>query len=474
MSEARIGPGLDQARFWLEGFSDGEDGENVSEKDVPKRGEPSPDDSLVSCCKAVFGFIMGKLVPLSAGTLYMFGVWYLSFFCHLPRVAFGFSAAEDTAVSIAGCFGISFVLFQQMWMLFMMSIRWHALGCGKLGLLAPLPGIIRAIALLLVIVFARKLTNFWMVQASIYGIGWAMAHVFFVIFFLGVAQGPFHSPYLWGIVEAFKGLGGCLGAILRSTMDSYYISLEVFVLVISFSVVLVLDIVQSVLRQSNSSAMEDRYWYTILSRVIMSRSFWSLTCYCVFCSGPFLGVSYWWCSVYLMDIYGLDDSSNNETVAFLWVGVIVGSIVFPHLFLVIRPTKWIPFVMSLVAFVSSLCITVIPCWRMRWEYFVTLLFVLGMTAGSCRSVVYPLYLDRFGVVASCFALSLTTSLTVLSGFVYHLMSYWLLSLYASKAKSGSSVTTHNVYQLSVWLLCVICFGLSCFAIFWVSEPSSKR
>ena len=40
MSAARIGPGLDQARFWLEGFSDGEDGENVSEKDVPEREEP--------------------------------------------------------------------------------------------------------------------------------------------------------------------------------------------------------------------------------------------------------------------------------------------------------------------------------------------------------------------------------------------------------------------------------------------------
>ena len=273
--------------------------------------------------------------------------------------------------------------------------------------------------------------------------------------------------------EAMKALGGLLGLYLvRPTGDFTSALMAPCLAPMCLSVVL--GYISQLLAKTHTTPVEDTYWYTIFTRVIRNRSFWAITGYCVFCNGPFLSVSYWWCSVYSMDIYGLDDSSNNETVAFLWVGVIVGSIVFPLLFFAIRPTKWIPFVMSLVAFVSSLCITVIPCWRMRWEYFVTLLFVLGMTAGSCRSVVYPLYLDRFGVVASCFALSLTTSLTVLSGFVYHLMSYWLLSLYVSKAKSRSSVTTHNVYQLSVWLLCVICFGLSSFAIFWVSEPSSKH
>ena len=214
MSEARIGPGLDQARFWLEGFSDGEDGENVSEKDVPEREEPGPDDSLLSCWMVVFGLIGEKLAPLSAGALYMSEFWYLSFFCHLPRVAFGWSAAEDTAVSIVGCFGISFVLFQQMWMLFRLRLGWHMWVFGKL-FFTFLPWLILAIA--------RILSSKLLFLVSMPGIGWAIAHVYFVVFFLGVAQGPFHSPYLWGIVEAFTGLGGCLGAILISTIATNFI-----------------------------------------------------------------------------------------------------------------------------------------------------------------------------------------------------------------------------------------------------------
>ena len=120
--------------------------------------------------------------------------------------------------------------------------------------------------------------------------------------------------------------------------------------------------------------------------------------------------------MYLMDIYGLRDVSNNESVACLWTGVIVGSIVIPHIFLSItRSTKWVPFAMSVVAFIVSLCITLIPCWMIDRRGFGVALILLGATAGSCRSYVYPLYLDRFGVMTSCFALSLTTSLAVLSG-----------------------------------------------------------
>ena len=177
--------------------------------------------------------------------------------------------------------------------------------------------------------------------------------------------------------------------------------------------------------------------------------------------------------MYLRDIYGLRDASNNESAALLWFGVIVGSMIFPHLFFVSRSAKWIAFSMSVAALIVSLCITFVPCWQINQKYFVILLFLLGMTAGSCRGVVYPLYLARFGVVASYFALSLTTSLTVLTGFVCHLISYGVLPLYVSKAKSGSSVKPLNVYQLSVWLLCVICFALASVCILLVSDPASK-
>ena len=484
-SEAKFGSEVDQELFWLEGFSDGQDADNApesaqSEISSNPLGNERPQSRAGMYCKLV----SAKIRIVLFGLVSMWTGYFFAFLGDVPR-AFGWQEAANFAISWGGSFTISFMAFFALLFTTLSVIpplpQLPRLACHRDSMCGELSSGLSMWGTLFLASFLFGMGIDLENHACLQGILVAVSQLFFVKFF-DWTQRNFHTPYIGGFLEALKGLGCCLGLLqVRPTNVFDASTLWATVVIAVWGVAELLLVISdqddyialAKWDRSPPILVQDTYWYAIVTRVIMNRSFWSLTCYCVFCSGPFLSVSYWWCSAYLMDIYGLDDSSNNETVAFLWIGVIVGSIVFPHLFFVLRPTKWIPFSMSVVALVSSLCISVIPCWRMRREYFVTLLFVLGMTAGSCKSVVYPLYLDRFRAVDTVFALSLTTYLTVLSGFVYHLISYWPLSCYVSRAKSVSTVERLNVYQLSVWLLCVICFGLASFAILWVSEPASK-
>ena len=494
-SEATFGSEVGPELLLLEGLSDGQDVESVPESGPePDSSGPEKVPSRAGLwCKLVSVRI--QIVLLGIG--YMWTGCFFAFLGDVPR-AFGWQEAGDFAISWAGNFTISFVAF-------------FALLFTALSVIPPIPHLpcimqphgdflcmtgecivtlLMYVTAFIVIVFlvVILIEENSFVVCRLLGILVAANQLCFLKFF-DRTQRNFHAPYTGGFLEAMKGFGYCLGLIQVRPTNAFDVSTLWAVGAIAVwgtvEVVVALYDQQEYsffvqtgppqgMRNKPSIPVADAYWYAILTRVIKNRSFWSLTCYCLFCSGPFLSLSYWWCSAYLMDIYGLDDSSNNETVAFLWLGVIVGSIVFPLLFFAIQPTKWIPFSMSVVAFIVILCISIIPCWRMRREYFVICLVLLGMTAGSCKSVVYPLYLYRFGSVPDTFfAMSLTTYLTVLSGFVYHLISSWLLSLYVSKAKSSSRVERLNVYQLSVWLLCAICFGLASFAILWATEPASK-
>ena len=467
-SEANIGAGLKQELLRVEAFSDGQDVD--SDPESANVEVSSVAEVKISTRTWVSGIVFWKLSIFLFGLVSVWTGCYFTYLGSLPRIAFGRHEAEGFAISLAGFFTVVFVF---VCLLFMTLLVWFP--CVRRFWWVVL------ICALLITTWV-SLVGFGTIRfdssvqllssCPLFGILVAMNHGYMIIL-LSLTQLHLHAKHLWGFVEATKALGGLLGLFLWPPTGQFALAL-LAVCVAPIVHWRVLHYVDRLLAKTHTTSREDTYWYTILSRVIRNRSFWSLTCYCVFCSGPFLVVSYWWCSAYLMDIYSLDGVSGNETVAFIWTGVAVGSILLPHLFIVFRPTKWIPFAMSVAAFLVSLCITLVPCWQMNLKYFGILLFLLGMTAGSCRGVVYPLYSDQVGAVASCFALALTTSLTVLFGFVYHLILYSLLSFYRSNAKSGSMEKRLNGYQLSVWLPCVICFGLASFAILWVREPAAKH
>ena len=275
---------------------------------------------------------------------------------------------------------------------------------------------------------------------------------------------------MWSLADVGKGLGGCLGMLGMSPSGEAILTLFAGLLA---GVPVVWFLYSEIRRGPKGEG--NLYWFTMLQEILMSSSFWILAGYCVLCYDPFLSVAYSWCSLYVRDVYGLSDWRNNNLVCALWCGVILGASVSAFVIFMFRPTKWLSFGVSVVAFISSLCIAVVPAAKMSTRVFSILLFVLGFSAGSCKSAVYPLFFKYFGVYNSVLAVSLTTSLTVLSAPFYHLISYWLLSAYSSQAKSSSSVWNYNIYQFSVWLLCVVSFLPSALVIACLKgDPSNRR
>ena len=470
-SGVKFGVWLKQEPFWLEALSDDQDGDKGPESNNEQVSSVAEVNISTRTC--VLRFVCSKLVVLLFGLVYMWTGCYFTYLGSLPRIAFGRGEAEGFAISLAGIFTVSFVFFC---LLFTALLLWFP--CSRrfwwVGVICAVPPFLWVVVLGFVNLGFGSSAQL-LSSCPFFALLVAMNHVYMNIFFCQ-AQLHFHAKHLWGFVEAMRALGGCLGLFLERPTGTFSI-----VLVVVCVNPLLLQWVYGYIRQllvknryNTPIPIEDTYWYTIFTRVIRNRSFWAITGYCVFCNGPFLSVSYWWCSMYFVDIYGLHDWFNNLAVGCLWVGVIFGSVYGVLLGCADQLSKWFPFFLSGLAFISILCLTVIPCWRTMWLVFLVPLILLGMSAGSCRSIAYTLYLEHFGVVASCFAMSLTTSLTVLSGFVFHLISYSLLSLYVSSAKSGSMAERLNAYQFAVWLPCVICFGIASFAVVWVNEPSCCR
>ena len=254
----------------------------------------------------VAGFVSSKLVVFLFGIVSMWTGCYFTYLGSLPRIAFGRSEAEDFAISLAGSFTVSFVFFVLVLIALSKTFDIKALIARPELFLTVrfllIPLVFFCVFLAIIGVDANFFSSTRLLIVSpLLGVLVAASHAYMVIFFLW-AQVYFHTRYLVGFFEALKGVGGCLGLLLLHPTNTFGVetlwaafAAPVFLFLVWMHVGSTIKAV----KDSDAIEMEDTYWYTTLTRVIMSRSFWYLTCYCVFCSGPFLSVSYWWCSVYL-------------------------------------------------------------------------------------------------------------------------------------------------------------------------------
>ena len=384
--------------------------------------------------------------------------WYFSFLAFLPRASFGSFDVEESVLSLTGGFVLSVVFFQLLSILFsffaskayylyvqlafLLYWVWFGvmLGVGEMRIVSPFHGMLAGISRCL------------------------LASSFFLWF-----DRYFRAPYLWGFHAIATGLGSCLGLLEICPTNV----MQNIVIVGGFSLgAIIVQLGWCGFSGHWKKLEKTLYWFSIIENVILSRSFWAIAGYSVFCTGPFLSVAYWWCPVYLSDVYNLSDWRNNEIVVYLWFGVVCGSALISLFFFVYRLTKWVAFAAGVIAFLSSLCIAVVPAAKMSTRVLVIFLFLLGFSSGSCEVSVYPLISKHLQINESIFVLPFITALTVFSSLVYHLMSYWLLSAYSSQATSSPVAKRWNVYQFSVWLVCAISFFIASFVIFWLEDAVS--
>ena len=464
----------------LELLSDTEEERNILERYKTDEEPPETTDDVTTCQFPLWcAFWSVKAVWLLLSVVYLWMSWFFSFFGFIPANCFGFFSGEKDTMALTVSFAITFAFSQVLCTIVFLadfpktrsflSIRLP----GSISLGGMIVGwtLICAVAIAWLVVLMSSLE----LQASVImeGILCGIEESFFVLLCGAFLQPWVRAPYVWSLRDVAMGVGSCLGLWGVSPQGETCWTLlvdipAVFLFFLSLQRLVGKGFVE------NPAERQNTYWFTMLQEILMSSSFWILAGYCVLCYGPFLSVAYSWCSLYVRDVYGLSDWRNNDLVCALWCGVILGAAAIAFVIFTFRPTKWLSFGVSVVAFISSLCIAVVPAAKMSTRVFSILLFVFGFSAGSCKSAVYPLFFKYFGVYNSVLAVSLTTSLTVLSAQFYHLISYWLLSAYSSQAKSSSSVWNYNVYQFSVWLLCVVSFLLAAVIIVCLKGDPSNR
>ena len=208
---------------------------------------------------------------------------------------------------------------------------------------------------------------------------------------------------------------------------------------------------------------------TSIIEVIRKPQSWFIAIYGAFMYLPLSGFADIWGPPFLMSVYQLDKATAGGITSALYVGIGVGSPLFPLLctrFRAYKPSVFIAALGALVLLSSVFYIPFLPLWLLT-----TLLFLAGVFLGG-QFLGFSMTCALNPLSASATAGGFHNMLCMLSGVIFQpFIGYLLDSHWQGEYINGIRVYTSSDYT---WALSSISIslGLACFVVFFIKEKYS--
>ncbi|MBY0291816.1 MAG: MFS transporter [Alphaproteobacteria bacterium] len=203
--------------------------------------------------------------------------------------------------------------------------------------------------------------------------------------------------------------------------------------------------------------------------VIRKPQSWFIALYGAFMYLPLSGFADLWGPPFLMSVYQLDKATAGGIISAMYVGIGIGSPLFPLLCTRLRaykPTVFIAGLGALVLLSSVFYIPFLPLWLL-----VTLLFLAGICLGG-QFLGFSMTCALNPLSASATAGGFHNMLCMLSGVIFQPFIGYLLDYnWHGEYINGIRAYTSSDYTFALSSIS-ISLGLACFIVFFIKEKYS--
>ena len=211
--------------------------------------------------------------------------------------------------------------------------------------------------------------------------------------------------------------------------------------------------------------------FTNLIAVLKYPWFWLVAVFTVVTHGPYYNANGLWAGPFLRDVFGYDKQKTGNTLIFLSLGLIAGSICIPLISAAMKSRKWCLLLTTILAAGSSFVFFGVGP-NMDYWLIAAMIFIFGAFTMPNSAVAYSLVREYYPASIAGSSVGCINFFTQITSGAFQSLSSVIIKSYG---EVSYDVYTWEGYKMGLWLVSCVFLSLGCIlSIFFKESEFVKK